>query len=62
MISREQVAELVALYSLFHGAIDPFDPAVVEAEQGFHAKLESLHQAHAADVPFVDFRRYAIRQ
>lgn len=32
MISKEQIAALVTLYSQFHGAIDPFSPEVVAAE------------------------------
>ena len=62
MISQEQSAELVRLYSLFHGAIDPTEPAVLKAEEEFHALLRALHNTHAADLPFHEFRRYAVRQ
>ncbi|MBI2928435.1 MAG: hypothetical protein HYY24_22425 [Verrucomicrobia bacterium] len=62
MISSEQVAELVRLYSEFHGAIDPTEPAVLRAEEAFIALLRSLHSTHAVDVPFQESRRYAVQQ
>ena len=62
MISRDQIAELFKLYSEFHGAIDPFAPDVLKAEESFYERLHSLHSTHAADVPFAEFRRYAVRQ
>ena len=62
MISQEQLLELVRLYSEFHGAIDPTEPAVLTAEEQFHLLLKSLHVTHAPDLPFQEFRRYAVRQ
>ena len=62
MISQEQIAQLVRLYAEFHGAIDPTEPAVLKAEEGFYTLLRSLHDTHAADLPFHEFRRYAVRQ
>ena len=62
MISKEQLGKLVHLYAEFHGALDPTEPAVLKAEQEFYALLSSLHNTHAADLSFQDFRRYAVRQ
>ena len=62
MISKEQIAELVRVYSEFHSAIDPTDPIVLHSEREFHAMLHKLHQTHAIDLPFHEFRRYAMRE
>jgi len=62
VISEDQLAKLVALYSEFHQALDPFEPAVLKAEKDFFQLLHSLHAIHGADVPYDDFRRYAVRQ
>lgn len=62
MISKEQIAELVRLYSEFHGALDPTTPAVLKAESDFHALLRKLHTTHALDLPYEEFRRFAIRE
>ena len=62
MISKEQIAELVNLYSEFHGAIDPLAPEVVKSEEAFYELLRSLRVTHAPDLPFQEFRRYAVRQ
>jgi hypothetical protein len=62
VISKEQIAELVRVYSEFHGAIDPTEPAVLRAEAAFFALLRSLHSTHAAEVPFHEFRRHAVQQ
>jgi hypothetical protein len=62
LISNEQLAELVRLYSDFHSAIDPTDPAVIEAERQFFAFLHKLHEVHASELPFHEFRRYAVRE
>ena len=35
MISKDQIEELFQLYSKFHGAIDPFAPDVLKAEEKF---------------------------
>ena len=62
MISSDQLAKLVALYSEFHQALDPFQPSVLKAEVEFFEMLRSLHATHAPDVPFDEFRRYAVKQ
>ena len=62
MISREQIAELSELYSEFHAALDPFTPVALAAEKAFYERLHTLQAAHAADLPFPEFRRYAIWQ
>jgi hypothetical protein len=62
MISREQLEELARLYDQFHGAFDPFLPEVLDAERVFFDKLHSLHASHAADLPFQEFRRYAVQK
>ena len=62
MISEAQVRELFHLYDQFHGALNPLAPEILEAERAFFAKLESLHTTHAPDVPFHEFRRYAVRK
>ena len=62
MISKEEIAELYSLYETFHSAIDPFDPEIMKAEAAFFEKLLALHERQAPDVPFVEFRRYAVRQ
>lgn len=59
MIGREQIAELAELYSEFHAALDPFAPSTLAAEKAFY---HALHAAHAADLPFPEFRRYAVWQ
>ena len=55
MIAKEQIEELVRLYDQFHGAFDPLLPEVLEAERAFSEKLQMLHAAHAADLPFHEF-------
>src|SRR4051812_7519093 len=40
--SKEQLAELVRLYSEFHGAIDPTDPAVLKAGLLFRHNQSSV--------------------
>jgi len=62
LISKEQIAELVRLYSEFHGAIDPTAPAVLQFEREFYALLHTLHTSHAPDLPFNEFRRHAVRE
>ena len=62
MIPESQFARLVALYSEFHQALDPFHPEVLKAENEFFELLHSLHITHAVDLPYDDFRRYAVRQ
>ena len=62
MISKEQIEVLVRLYDQFHGAFDPLLPEVLEAERAFFEKLQTLHATHAADVPFREFRRYAVEK
>ena len=62
MISREQIEELARLYDQFHSAFNPFLPEVLEAEQAFFEKLQTLHATQAADVPFHEFRRYAVQK
>ncbi len=62
MISSEQKVRLAELYGQFHAALDPFDPGVRRAEKEFYASLRTLHVSHAADVPFDEFRRYAVYQ
>jgi hypothetical protein len=60
MISQAQIEELVRLYDQFHGAFNPLLPEVLAAEHAFFEKLQTLHATHAADVPFHEFRRYAV--
>ena len=62
MISKEQLAELVRLYSVFHGAIDPTHPQIIQAEEDFFAMLRSLHMAHAPELPFREFRLHAVKR
>jgi hypothetical protein len=62
LISKEQLAELVRLYSEFHSAIDPTDPHVLEAERQFHNFLHQLHLVNALDISFDEFRRFALRE
>ena len=62
MIPESQLARLIALYSEFHRALDPFHPAVIKAETEFFELLQSLHTTRAFDVPYDEFRRYAVRQ
>ncbi|PYJ03868.1 MAG: hypothetical protein DME25_11065 [Verrucomicrobia bacterium] len=62
MISDDQIARLVELYSEFHHALDPFAPRVLEAERQFFELLRTLHVTHAPDVPYDEFRRYAVRK
>jgi hypothetical protein len=62
LISKEQIAELVRLYSEFHSAIDPSEPAVLESERQFYAMLHQLHETHASDLPFHEFRLYAMHE
>ena len=62
MIAKEQIEELVRLYDQFHGAFDPLLPEVLEAERAFFEKLQTLHATHAADLPFHEFRRYALQK
>jgi hypothetical protein len=62
LIAKAQLAELFRLYSDFHGAIDPTEPAVLKAEAEFFALLHTLHNTHATDISFNDFRRHAIRE
>jgi len=62
VISPAQIAELAELYCDFHEALDPFSPEAVAAENAFFEKLGSLHSAHAPDLSFSEFRRYAVRQ
>ena len=62
MIATEQLEELVRLYDQFHGAFNPFLPEVLEAERAFFEKLQTLHATHAADVPFHEFRHYAVQK
>ena len=62
MIAEEQLRELYQLYDIFHGALDPLAAEVLAAERAFFEKLESLHSIHAIDVPFHEFRRYAVRK
>jgi len=62
VISEERLARLVALYSEFHQALDPFHPSVLKAEKEFFELLHSLHTTHAADLSYDDFRRYAVRR
>ena len=35
MIPEHQLSKLVALYSQFHQALDPFEPEVLKAEEEF---------------------------
>lgn len=46
----------------FTGAIDPTEPSVLRAEEEFYRLLRPLHTTHAADLPYDDFRHYAVRQ
>ena len=62
MISREQIAELAELYSEFHAALDPFTSEALVAERDFYERLRTLHASHAADLPFSEFRHYAVWQ
>ena len=62
MISKEQIEELVRLYDQFHGAFNPLLPEVLEAEQLFFEKFRTLHATHATDLPFPEFRRYAVQK
>ena len=62
MISKEQIAALAELYSEFHAALDPFSPNALHAEAAFFERLQSLHAAQAPDLPFPEFRRYAVWQ
>jgi hypothetical protein len=62
VISKEQLTELVRLYSEFHSAIDPTAAPVLQAENEFFALLHQLHITHAPELPFNEFRRYAIRE
>ncbi len=62
MIPDEQLARLVALYSQFHQALDPFHPAVRCAEQEFFELLHTLHSVHAPDLTYDEFRRYALHR
>ena len=62
MISSDQRDRLAVLYGRFHAALDPFNPEVRQAEKEFHELLHTLHGTHAADVPFDEFRRYAVYQ
>lgn len=62
MIGREDIAELARLYDQFHGAFDPLQPEALRAEQQFMERLAALHAAHAADVPFHEFRRRAVQR
>ena len=62
MISPEQRERLAQLYGQFHAALDPFHPEVHRAEKDFYEMLHVLHAAHAADVSFDEFRRYAVHE
>ncbi|PWU18694.1 MAG: hypothetical protein C5B50_08340 [Verrucomicrobia bacterium] len=53
MIPEAQIARLVALYSEFH-------QDVIKAEKQFFELLRTLHSAHAPDLSYDDFRRYAV--
>ena len=62
MISPEQRSRLALLYDQFHAALDPFNPLVRQAEADFYELLRTLHSSHAADIPYDEFRRYAVYQ
>ena len=62
MITTEQLEELVRLYDQFQGAFNPLLPEVLESERAFFEKLQTLNATHAADVPFHEFRRYAVQK
>jgi hypothetical protein len=62
VIPDDRIARLVKLYSQFHQALDPFHPDVLRAEKGFYELLNTLHNTHAPDVPYDEFRRYAVRK
>jgi hypothetical protein len=62
VIPREEIALLAELYSDFHAALDPVAPKTAAAEKAFYERLQTLHATHAADVPFQEFRRYAVWQ
>jgi hypothetical protein len=62
LISQEQRARLGELYAQFHAALDPFHPEVRRAEKAFYEMLDTLHQTHAADVSFDEFRRFAVSE
>ena len=61
-IPNDQFQELLRIYNGFHGAFDPTDPAVMEAQRAFVSLLGTLHEAHARSVPFAEFRRFAAGQ
>ena len=62
MISREQLARLAELYDQYQNSLRPLAPARTEAGHAFKELLASLHAAHAADVPFDQFRRESINR
>ena len=56
MIPPEVIAELAELFDRFNNAFDPTGEEAKRAEDQFHARLYTLHTAHAADVDFRTFR------
>jgi len=62
MISRDQLAQLAELYDQYQNSLRPLAPERTSAGRAFKELLGNLHSAHAADIPFHDFRRETIRQ
>ena len=62
MISREQLARLAELYDQYQNSLRPLAPERAEAGRAFRDLLASLHNTHAADVSFDNFRRQTVER
>lgn len=56
MIPIERIAPLSVHYDRYNNALDPLSENALEAKRLFDKSVADLHEAHAADIPFLDFR------
>ena len=61
MIPLDRVAQLAALYDRYNNALDPFSDDCAAAKREFIRQVHDLHQVHASDIEFLDFRTELIR-
>ncbi|MDR1282355.1 MAG: hypothetical protein LBK99_16255 [Opitutaceae bacterium] len=59
-ISPEQIKRLAEVYDRYANAFKPLSKGTEQARTQFNALLGQLHQAHASDTDYVEFRRKAV--
>lgn len=62
MIPVKQLARLAELYDQYQHSLKPLSAERAAAGRSFKQLLTTLHAAHAADLEFDAFRRFAIEQ